>query len=371
MITSRAAALSCAALLWAAPALAASYAGTASGSVLKLPAGARAAALGEAYAAGSVGDPASIYYNPASPAGTRLGAFSFSHAAWFQSVTYDLAAFTLPLGKNGSSGTLIGGAQYLNYGDIQSFDNTGTSDGSFSPHDFAGALGWAYQFENRLAVGAMAKYVNSVITRTASAFTFDLGARYPLGYGFTAGAAYQNAAGSLRYARDSAPLPRQTRLGLKWETPMFTFSSDMLLNSDGKNAASLGAEARPVSVGNVGVALRAGYNSRISDTRQDSSFPVSMGAGILSQTLSLDYAFVPYGDLGSAHLITVTLHWDQSSGPFSWLLGEDSPAQEPQPKKQRPRLSTPRQTLQQQEQQPQQQLRRKNPFGSADITTWE
>ncbi|HOX24060.1 MAG TPA: hypothetical protein PLL10_11380, partial [Elusimicrobiales bacterium] len=143
--------VACLALASGAQCAFAASAGTSSGAILKLPAGARAVALGEAYAAGSPEDPAAIFYNPASAAGSELSEFSFTHSVWFQSVSYDAAAFTMPLGKN--AGYLLGGVQYLNYGGIDSYDNTGTKDGTFAPHDFTLSAGWAYPITQELSAG--------------------------------------------------------------------------------------------------------------------------------------------------------------------------------------------------------------------------
>ena len=345
----------------------AASAGTSSGAVLKLPAGARAVSLGEAYAAGSPDDPASLYYNPASAVGSQLAAFSFTHSVWFQSVTYDAAALSLPLDDNGKAGYLLAGVQYLNYGGMDSLDNTGALDGSFTPHDLTVNAGWARSITKELSGGILFKYINSAINNTASTFSFDLGARYALGRGFSAGLSAQNICGSLQYAAQSAPLPRQRRLGVKWENRIFTAETDALLNSDGKDAFALGFEARPLSFGGTGVALRAGYTSRLSDARQDSAFPFSLGAGVISKMAALDYAFVPYGDLGATHHISLTLRWGPGQSPLDVLTGTVEDPQESA--RQRSRINLPRT---QQPRQPEQQKPRPSPaMGIADITTWK
>ena len=348
-------------------AFASSYAGTSSGAILKLPAGARAVSFGEAYAAGTPDDPSAIYYNPASATGSTLSAFSFTHSVWFQSVSYDAAALTMPLDDKGKAGYLLAGAQYLNYGKIDSLDNTGEQDGSYTPHDFTLSAGWARSVVKNLSAGILFKYVSSAINNTASAFTFDIGARYLLGYGFSAGLSGQNLIGKLKYASESADLPRQKRLGLKWENKTFTAEADALFNSDGKDAFALGAEARPFSFGDTGVALRAGYTSRLADARRDSSFPINIGAGVVHRMGSLDYAFVPYGDLGATHHITITLRWGTGQSPLDIITGEAEDPQESARK--RSTINLPRNI---QQRQPQKQQPRPRPAGGvADITSWE
>lgn len=49
------------------------------------------------------------------------------------------------------------------------------------------------------------------------------------------------------------------------------------------------------------LALRAGYNGR-----NETDSGITAGGGIQFNNLSIDYAFVPYGDLGNAHRFSVS-----------------------------------------------------------------
>ncbi len=52
-----------------------------------------------------------------------------------------------------------------------------------------------------------------------------------------------------------------------------------------------------------GVALRGGYNTRTSDVSGFTGF--SLGLGVDHKNLTVDYAFLPFGDLGTTHWITL------------------------------------------------------------------
>ncbi|HOX24042.1 MAG TPA: hypothetical protein PLL10_11290, partial [Elusimicrobiales bacterium] len=114
---------------------------------------------------------------------------------------------------------------------------------------------------------------------------------------------------------------------------------------------------------------RLGYNSRLSDARQDSSFPFSIGAGVINKLAALDYAFVPYGDLGSTHHITLTLRWGPGQSPLDILMGGDV---DPMPNYGLSERERKRQVIDRQKQTREQQQQKPKPSGGvADITRWE
>jgi hypothetical protein len=86
-----------AAALGPRPAAAQSAVGTSGAEFLKLGAGARAGAMGEAQLAMS-DDVYAVYYNPAGLASTSQPMAAGMHDAYFQGVNYDFVAFSLPFG---------------------------------------------------------------------------------------------------------------------------------------------------------------------------------------------------------------------------------------------------------------------------------
>ena len=57
------------------------------------------------------------------------------------------------------------------------------------------------------------------------------------------------------------------------------------------------------------LALRAGYNSKIADTELGKTTSLTngltVGAGLKLGKLNLDYAFVPYGEIGDTHRMSL------------------------------------------------------------------
>ncbi|MFA6584568.1 MAG: PorV/PorQ family protein, partial [Elusimicrobiaceae bacterium] len=259
----------------------------------------------------ATGDASVIFYNPAALGWQKEGSAIFTHSVWFESVNYDIAAVAVPVSDN--IGVVGAGLQMLSYGSIDSWNNTGVSDGSFSPKDYVGMLSWGRKFHEKFSGGAQVKFISSKITQTASTLAADLGVRgqltEELGLGFSA----QNLGGKLKYINESESLPSIYRLGAEYQIKhTASVYADCNTPTDGKVWFSLGGEYNHSFMDEkLRTALRAGYTTRLSDARNDSTFPVSFGFGIGYSQFGLDYAFAPYGDLGATHHIGLKYSWGE------------------------------------------------------------
>lgn len=68
----------------------------------------------------------------------------------------------------------------------------------------------------------------------------------------------------------------------------------------------VGLEAKPLKA----FALRLGF-----DGRNDAGPGLTAGLGAGGEGLWADYAFVPFGELGSAHRVSLTLRWGGAAAP--------------------------------------------------------
>ena len=107
--------------------------GTSSGQFLKLGAGSRGMAMGEACSA-AADDAGAVYWNPAALLQIESSSVVLMHAVYLDTIFYDFAAFGRKLKNNTAWGA---GLQYLSVGSIAETDGLGLETGKFNPHDYA------------------------------------------------------------------------------------------------------------------------------------------------------------------------------------------------------------------------------------------
>src|SRR5258708_435539 len=109
--------------------------GTSAANFLKLGAGARAGAMGDAFSA-VADDSTALYWNPG--ALTRIheksGSATLMHAPYVASSFYDYVAFAKNTNGDNAWGTSL---QYFSAGSISQTDVNGFDQGSFTPYDMA------------------------------------------------------------------------------------------------------------------------------------------------------------------------------------------------------------------------------------------
>ena len=280
--------------------------GTTTANFLKLGVGARAEAMGEAYSA--VADDASaLYWNPAGLTRIDGQSATFMHAPYLVSTYYDYGAYARRWGNHAFGA----GVQYFSAGSIPETDENNTSLGSYSPYDLATSLGYAYQFsENGLAVGVVAKYIRSKIIDSANAFAVDFGAQTRW-YGDRLRLAFTtvNLGSKMKFDQDSESLPLALRCGSAFRiTRHWLASFDLISPKDNATYAALGTEYSWFVRDGISLAGRMGYNSLTAG--DISGFTgVSFGFGLAYQTISFDYALLPYGGLGITHRISLSFKW--------------------------------------------------------------
>lgn len=289
--------------------------GATTAQFLRLGAGARATAMGEAYS--TVADEASaLYWNPAAMIQVEKRSVTLMHAAYLDSVSYDYGAFAHNVGGAGVWGI---GFQRLSAGKIMETDQAGVEAGTFQPVDLAISAGYAYELDyagaygpfdalQGFSIGVAAKFVRTKVALSGQTAAADLGILSPkLADGrLRLSGTVQNLGGRIKLDQEGNDLPLVVKAGASFKaTDRWLFALDLASPRDNAPYAALGTEYRLPAGRDLALAGRLGFNSRtVGDV--DGVTGLSAGFGIAFQRSSLDYSFVPFGSVGQAHRISLT-----------------------------------------------------------------
>jgi len=281
---------------------------------LFLDANARPVALGGAYTA-MAADSNALLYNPAGLSRLRMNEATFMHNQYMQGVTQEYAGFASPMGWGLN-------LNVLSFGDVQKTtlsNPEGNGLGQTTLTDLALGAGYGRALTKSLALGVGLKYIRESIDNTpGSAFAVDIGGLYAVREipGLNVGLALQNLGPAVRFESAKENLPLNLRAGAAYGFRVLghrnTLSVDMMKERSQGALFAVGEEARIWGP----LAVRLGFN-----TRNDAGLGITGGFGYLFRGGSIDYAFVPMGEVGDAHRISATLRW----GPG--LFGRAKPAE--------------------------------------------
>jgi hypothetical protein len=287
-------------------------AGTQGGQFLRISPDARSAALGATASVSQGG--VSVFQNPAGLAEVERFEAGLSQVTWLESINYSNVSTAFRTGR----GVFGFGLNYLSVPAIIKYDNTGTpQDTSYSPSDTAVTMGYGFNASRAFQAGVNIKYISSSIDdASATAFAADAGCQLNIEDAYLcAGLLVQNTGTEIKFAGSPDPLPAGVRLGLAYFPPIISemdeffdidervlFIAEANYISPSQAAGNFGLEFKRVFDETDEVSLRTGYTSNIKGL---GSTGITLGLGIVYSSFTLDYAFVPYEDLGDTHRITV------------------------------------------------------------------
>ncbi len=276
--------------------------GTTSAEFLKIGIGARASSMGSSFCA-LADDATAIYYNPAGLAQLKKTELYLMHNQWFQDINQEYLVLAFP--RQNSSFALS--VNYLSIGEIEKRSSpTSKPEDTFTSSDGALTLSYAKAFSEDLFIGINFKGIRQVI------YNFE-----GIGYGIDLGLLYtfprinlalviQNIGTGIKFKEKTFPLPLTYKVGIAIKVLKNT-----ILTLEGKKEKDadisyhLGVESYLFNL----LALRAGYNSKIAQTELgefSSLFKgLTVGLGLKINNLQLDYAYIPYGDLGDTQRISL------------------------------------------------------------------
>lgn len=279
---------------------------------LTMPADAKGAAMGEAYSAAATGADG-IWYNPAGMSRSDSPSITVMHSLYLEDITYSALGFAFPLLNNDAIGV---GASMLRAGTIEGRDNTGATTPSYSPRDLSLRVGYARSFGGT-SLGASLFYLRSTIADTAATGGLNLGVQQILGP-VSLAIGLENFGGKLKYEKVAEPLPQRLRFGTVFHfVRNVAMSLDVFKPKTGSTRFSAGTEYHRDLNDTIGLSVRGGYNGRSSDGISGLT-GITAGAGVSIGDVELDYAWIPFGNLGDTHRVSMSIHLgDSGSNPNS------------------------------------------------------
>ena len=277
---------------------------------MKSPAGARAMALSSSYVAAADNSEA-IFWNPAGMArleGSGQSDLSLSYNSLLETSYASTVGYALPL--SGERGVIGLSMVYFSQSSIQGYSPLGDPGDSFQPYDLAFTGGYAKKI-GKVRVGGSAKFIRSKLSdASGSAFALDFGLQgervTDLGEGaLDIGVSVRNLGPAIRLGAIADPLPFKLQMGALWHiSPRLKGMLDGHMPVDEAPFASVGAEWNYPVAESTSFAFRAGYNVR-NDRDIEGLTGFSGGFGLSLTQFRIDYAWVPLGDLGMTHRISL------------------------------------------------------------------
>lgn len=179
-------------------------------------------------------------------------------------------------------------------------------------------LSYGRAINEGISVGATLKWVyGSLAEYEASTYGLDLGALYKtpipgITFGFTA----KNLLGRMGFIEEEDPLPLKIVFGLGYRPSKDILLGLDLIKMDTIDGIRLGFGTE-VNLAKI-LSLRGGFQQK-----GDPGFSgITLGLGIEIFGLKLDYAWVPYGELGDTHRYSVLFKID-TSPPSQPLVKDD------------------------------------------------
>ncbi|MFH1380119.1 MAG: hypothetical protein ABII23_07575 [bacterium] len=354
-------------------------AGTTGSSFLKLGMGAHSLSLANTFTAVS-GESAGFFANPAGSAETTAQTIFTSASQWIEGTKYGSMAYIHPFkakvklrnkkttkksktkpseNKKRKKFKLEGGRSNKNsiapvrrkdtsfvvgfgavYFDAGSMDETGidafdlviNKGTQVKAADQALFLNLAKPMR-RCSAGLNLKYISQTLGRySASAYGGDAGIIYHVLAGeerfyWDTGIAYHNAGTKLDFREETSykdKLPSSIRLGNVCGKGKLKAGVDLILPADNDLCGNLGLEYQVVE----GAAFRLGFKAFGYDELGDDYYFTNMTAGLGIPFYFIagkfDYAFVPMGDLGTSHHVSLTIFFKKpEKRQNTWFGDED------------------------------------------------
>ena len=268
---------------------------------------ARPAAMGSAFT-GVADDASALFSNPAGLGFLKQGQLFLNSDFWLVGTFQETALFGMPTAGAGGIALAV---HYLDYGLFEGRDELGSVTANYSADRLGLDAGWGYEVLKNLSLGVGFSGAQATLAGQGyTYFTTNIGVLWKNRQGFGLGASYVNTG----WVSPGGASEDAVNLGASFNT---------VLDSTGHLLMALGGSIEPSAVNYLQagaeysiqdqVFLRAGCQAPLSDQAIGGLTDLTAGVGFHLSDFSLDYSFLPYGDLGAVHRVNVGYFFE--SGP--------------------------------------------------------
>jgi hypothetical protein len=268
---------------------------------LKIGVGAAVIGMGESGSALS-NDAYATYWNVAGLTRVRRSQVAFMNNAWLLDIRQNYLAYAQPVGETAS---FSGFLSFMDYGELVGRDDSGTETNTFRPYDLATGIGVAYRVAEGVSVGVVGKYLRQQIDDAfAEGVAADLGIAYDVPEtNLSLGASVQHLGTSMTFDTESYLLPTTIRLGIGYRllNDDATVALDGIFPADNDARFGVGLAFQPFEA----LTVRGGYRVELGGNELGAGSGLAGGFGIHFSGITLDYAYVSYGDLGPTNRVSL------------------------------------------------------------------
>lgn len=299
--------------------------GTTAVPFLKIDGGARPAAMGGMFS--SIADDANaLQYNPGGLGRINRRELLLSHNEWIGGVRTETLNYIHPAGDKWTLGL---GLNYLFTEPSDGRDKTGNlTGGKVRENDSVVSFGFGRDIVEDLYAGGVLKIIrqsaggNAGLAKAADFGVLKVMPRLSMGFSI------QNIGSDMKIAEDEFPLPLIIRAGANYMLKGKSIPGAENYAFIGLDAAKVRDRSAEIRIGAeicfLGIFtinedatfIRAGYQPF---KERGTGAGISGGLGIRDEkgNAQLDYAFVPFGDFGLTHRLSVTVRFGKSRKEYS------------------------------------------------------
>jgi len=271
---------------------------------VQLSVGSRPSSIGSAYTAID-GGVESIYWNPAGLSSIEDRELLGGYNHMFEGIKYGSIGYAKPLFPyQGGLGIML---TYLNSGDIPETNLMSETIGSFQTQHMLGIFSYGRPLFDRISVGGSLKIIYEKIEEeNATGFAVDLGSLFllPSFLEFSSpriGMVFQNIGTPMKFVSEAETLPFTMRLGISskvFKAKNLTLAIDIAKPLYEGPSFHTGGEYLFWDM----LALRLGYRTEpVKGLGSLAGLTTGVGFTTRNKFLSVNYAFLPGGDLGYTH----------------------------------------------------------------------